>query len=134
MGQQAVPRAVGGPVPERCYDLGGNLTSQGTDPGCPRGTTYTYNDAQEVTGKSGSTGTWSYDQIGNETAADSTSDYTRTAETWTDHSQMSSITINGKAYAGQYGSTDQASASSSATPSSTTAPSACPRRRPPEPT
>ncbi|MEW2319497.1 RHS repeat-associated core domain-containing protein [Streptomyces bauhiniae] len=90
-----------------CYDLAGNLTSQGTDPGCPRGTTYTYNDAQEVTGKSGSTGTWSYDQVGNETAADSTSDYTRTAETWTDHSQMSSITVNSKTYAGLYGSTDQ---------------------------
>lgn len=90
-----------------CYDLAGNLTSQGTDPGCPRGTTYTYNDAQQVTGKSGSTGTWSYDKIGNETAADSTPDYTRTAETWTDYSQLSSITVNNKTYAGQYGSTDQ---------------------------
>ncbi|WP_374684230.1 DUF6531 domain-containing protein, partial [Streptomyces sp. ODS05-4] len=30
-----------------CYDQAGNLTSQGTDPGCPRGTTYTYNDAQQ---------------------------------------------------------------------------------------
>ncbi|MEV6808572.1 RHS repeat protein [Streptomyces sp. NPDC051129] len=35
-----------------CYDLAGNLTSQGTDPGCPRGTTYTYNDAQQLTSKS----------------------------------------------------------------------------------
>ncbi len=25
-----------------CYDLAGNLTSQGTDQSCPRGTTYTY--------------------------------------------------------------------------------------------
>ncbi|OQQ13671.1 Wall-associated protein [Streptomyces sp. M41(2017)] len=90
-----------------CYDLAGNLTSQGTDPGCPRGTTYTINDAQQMTGKSTSTGTWSYDQIGNETAADSTPDYTRTGETWTDHSQMSAITVNGKTYAGKYGSTDQ---------------------------
>ncbi|MGW3852713.1 RHS repeat-associated core domain-containing protein, partial [Streptomyces fagopyri] len=90
-----------------CYDLAGNLTSQGTDPGCPRGTTYTINDAQQMTGKSTSTGTWSYDKVGNETAADSTPDYTRTAETWTDHSQMSSITVNGTSYAGQYGSTDQ---------------------------
>ncbi|MEU3529859.1 hypothetical protein AB0E62_39515, partial [Streptomyces sp. NPDC038707] len=32
------------------------------------------------------------------------SDYLRTGETWTDHSQMSSITVNGKTYAGQYGS------------------------------
>ncbi|MFE9834528.1 RHS repeat-associated core domain-containing protein [Streptomyces sp. NPDC005551] len=90
-----------------CYDLAGNLTSQGADPGCPRGTTYTYNDAQQLTGKSGTTGTWSYDKIGNETAAASTDDYIRTGEKWTDHSQMTSITVGGKTYAGQYGSTDQ---------------------------
>ncbi|MFH9663582.1 RHS repeat-associated core domain-containing protein [Streptomyces sp. NPDC017248] len=90
-----------------CYDLAGNLTSQGTDPGCPRGTTYTYNDAQQLTSKSGTAGPWSYDAIGNETAGSSTDDYLRTGETWTDHSQMSSITVNNKTYAGQYGSTDQ---------------------------
>ncbi len=90
-----------------CYDLAGNLTSQGTEQGCPRGTTYTYNDAQELTGKSSTTGTWSYDAIGNETAAASTDDYIRTGEKWSDHSQMTSITVNGKTYAGQYGSTDQ---------------------------
>ncbi|WP_406011206.1 DUF6531 domain-containing protein [Streptomyces sp. NBC_00637] len=90
-----------------CYDLAGNLTSQGTDPGCPRGTTYTYNDAQQLTNKSSTTGTWSYDAIGNETAAASTDDYIRTGEKWSDHSQMTSITVNSKAYAGQYGSTDQ---------------------------
>jgi RHS repeat-associated protein len=90
-----------------CYDLAGNLTSQGTDQGCPRGTTYTYNDAQQLTGKSSTTGTWSYDAIGNETAAASTEDYLRTGETWTDHSQLGSITVNGTTYAGQYGSTDQ---------------------------
>ncbi|MER6469747.1 RHS repeat-associated core domain-containing protein [Streptomyces collinus] len=90
-----------------CYDLAGNLTSQGADQGCPRGTTYTYNDAQELTAKSSTSGSWSYDAIGNETAGSSTDDYTRTGETWTDHSQMSSITVNNKTYAGQYGSTDQ---------------------------
>ncbi|MFE3633491.1 RHS repeat-associated core domain-containing protein [Streptomyces sp. NPDC059168] len=90
-----------------CYDLAGNLTSQGTDQGCPRGTTYTYNDAQELTAKSSTSGIWSYDAIGNETAGASTDDYTRTGEKWTDHSQMSSITVDGKTYAGQYGSTDQ---------------------------
>lgn len=90
-----------------CYDLAGNLTSQGTDQGCPRGTTYTYNDAQELTAKSSTSGSWSYDAIGNETAGASTDDYTRTGETWTDYSQMSSITANGKTYGGQYGSTDQ---------------------------
>jgi RHS repeat-associated protein len=90
-----------------CYDLAGNLTSQGTEQGCPRGTTYTYNDAQQLTAKSSTTGAWSYDAIGNETAGASTDDYARTGEQWTDHSQMSSITVAGKVYAGQYGSTDQ---------------------------
>ncbi|MET7595742.1 RHS repeat-associated core domain-containing protein [Streptomyces sp. NPDC005481] len=90
-----------------CYDLAGNLTSQGADPGCPRGTTYTYNDAQQLTNKSSTTGTWSYDAIGNETAAASTDDYIRTGEKWSDYSQMTSITVNSKTYAGQYGSTDQ---------------------------
>jgi hypothetical protein len=37
-----------------CYDLAGNLTSQGTEKGCPRGTTYTINDAQQITAKKGS--------------------------------------------------------------------------------
>ncbi|MFJ9041891.1 hypothetical protein ACIRF8_35725 [Streptomyces sp. NPDC102406] len=29
-----------------CYDLAGNLTSQGIANGCPGGSTYTINDAQ----------------------------------------------------------------------------------------
>ncbi len=48
-----------------CYDLAGNLTSQGVDKGCPRGTTYTVNDAQQITAKNGSATNWSYDKIGN---------------------------------------------------------------------
>lgn len=90
-----------------CYDLAGNLTSQGVDKGCPRGTTYTINDAQQITAKDSSSTNWSYDQIGNETAAASTSESTRTGVKWSDHSQMTSITTGGKTYAGQYGSTDQ---------------------------
>ncbi|MET9395500.1 RHS repeat-associated core domain-containing protein [Streptomyces sp. NPDC006624] len=90
-----------------CYDLAGNLTSQGTDQGCPRGTTYTYNDAQQLTAKSTTSGPWSYDAVGNETAGASTDDYARTGESYTDHSQLKSITVSGKTYAGQYGSTDQ---------------------------
>ncbi|WP_127469440.1 RHS repeat-associated core domain-containing protein [Streptomyces sp. B27] len=90
-----------------CYDLAGNLTSQGVDKGCPRGTTYTINDAQQITAKNGSTTNWSYDQIGNETAAAPTPESTRTGVTWSDYSQMTSITTGGKTYAGQYGSTDQ---------------------------
>ncbi|MFE3676058.1 RHS repeat-associated core domain-containing protein [Streptomyces griseus] len=90
-----------------CYDLAGNLTSQGVDKGCPRGTTYTVNDAQQITAKDGSATNWSYDQIGNETAGASTPEGTRTEVKWTDYSQMTSITTGGKTYAGQYGSTDQ---------------------------
>ncbi|WP_455569845.1 RHS repeat-associated core domain-containing protein [Streptomyces roseus] len=90
-----------------CYDLAGNLTSQGVDPGCPRGTTYTINDAQQITAKDGSAANWSYDKIGNETAGASTPEGTRTAEKWTDHSQLTSLTVGGKVYDGQYGSTDQ---------------------------
>nr|WP_307531542.1 RHS repeat-associated core domain-containing protein [Streptomyces umbrinus] len=89
-----------------CYDLAGNLTSQGIDPGCPRGTTYTYNDAQQLTSKNGSTANWSYDKAGNETAGASTPEETRTAEKWSDFSQLTSLTVGGKTYAGEYGSTD----------------------------
>ncbi|MGW3331091.1 RHS repeat-associated core domain-containing protein [Streptomyces rubiginosohelvolus] len=90
-----------------CYDLAGNLTSQGVDKGCPRGTTYTVNDAQQITAKNGSATNWAYDKIGNETAAASTPESTRTGMKWSDYSQMTSITTGGKTYAGQYGSTDQ---------------------------
>ncbi|SBU99121.1 RHS repeat-associated core domain-containing protein [Streptomyces sp. MnatMP-M77] len=90
-----------------CYDLAGNLTSQGVDKGCPRGTTYTGNDAQQITAKDGSTTNWFYDRSGNETAGASTPEGTRTGVTWSDYSQMTSITTGGKTYAGQYGSTDQ---------------------------
>ncbi|MFG2677347.1 RHS repeat-associated core domain-containing protein [Streptomyces sp. NPDC048445] len=90
-----------------CYDLAGNLTSQDVAPGCPGGTTYTVNDAQQTTSKNGSTTNWSYDKIGNETAGASTPEGTRTGETWSDYSQLTSVTVAGKTYAGQYGSTDQ---------------------------
>ncbi|MBX9427437.1 RHS repeat-associated core domain-containing protein [Streptomyces lateritius] len=90
-----------------CYDLAGNLTSQGVDPGCPRGTTYTINDAQQITAKNGVATNWSYDKVGNETAGASTPEGTRTGATWSDYSQMTSVTVGGKIYAGQYGSTDQ---------------------------
>ncbi|MCT9089720.1 DUF6531 domain-containing protein [Streptomyces sp. ASQP_92] len=90
-----------------CYDLAGNLTSQGTDPGCPRGTTYTVNGAQQITGKNGSTTNWSYDKAGNETAGASTPEGTRTAEKWSDYSQLKSLAVGGTTYDGQYASTDQ---------------------------
>ncbi|GAB2896803.1 RHS repeat-associated core domain-containing protein [Streptomyces deserti] len=80
-----------------CWDKAGNLTSQdGSKNACPGGTTYTYDDASELTGKNGSTTGWSYDKLGNETAGASTT--ARTNETWTDYSQLSTITAGGKSY------------------------------------
>ncbi len=90
-----------------CYDLAGNLTSQGTAEGCPRGTTYTINDAQQITAKNDSTTNWSYDAEDNETAGASTPEGTRTGEKWSGHSQLTSLTLDSKKYDGQYGSTDQ---------------------------
>ncbi|AXI86426.1 Wall-associated protein [Streptomyces sp. ETH9427] len=80
-----------------CFDKAGNLTSQdGSKNTCPGSTTYTYNDASELTGKNGSTTGWSYDKLGNEAAGASTT--ARTNETWTDYSQLSTITAGGKSY------------------------------------
>ncbi|MEW1903660.1 hypothetical protein [Streptomyces sp. NPDC086147] len=45
--------------------------------------------------------------MGNETAGASTPEEARTAVKWSDHSQMTSLTVGGRTYAGQYGSTDQ---------------------------
>ncbi|MGW6529114.1 RHS repeat-associated core domain-containing protein [Streptomyces venezuelae] len=90
-----------------CYDLAGNLTSQGTAEGCPRGTTYTINDAQQITAKNGTSTNWSYDAEGHETAGASTPEGTRTGEQWSDHSQLTSLTVGGATYEGRYGSTDQ---------------------------
>ncbi|MEW2390121.1 RHS repeat-associated core domain-containing protein [Streptomyces venezuelae] len=90
-----------------CYDLAGNLTSQGTAEGCPRGTTYTINDAQQITAKNGSTTNWSHDAEGHETAGASTPEGTRTGEKWSDHSQLTSLTVGGTTFDGRYGSTDQ---------------------------
>ncbi|MGA5604501.1 hypothetical protein ACPCUF_26290 [Streptomyces griseoincarnatus] len=72
----------------------GNLTSQdGSKNTCPGGTTYTYNDASELTGKNGSTTGWAYDKLGNEIAG--ASGTARTGE-GTDYSQLSGITTGGK--------------------------------------
>ena len=49
---------------------GGQLASRdGNKTACPGGTTYTYNDASELTAKNGTNTGWSYDKLGNETAA-----------------------------------------------------------------
>ncbi|SCE22005.1 YD repeat-containing protein [Streptomyces sp. ScaeMP-e83] len=87
-----------------CYDLAGNLTSQGVDKGCPRGTTYTVNDAQQITAKDGSTANWSYDQIGNETAAATTPETTRTGIKWTDRSPNASSSVTRSSTTGRWAS------------------------------
>ncbi|MGW1608955.1 RHS repeat-associated core domain-containing protein [Streptomyces sp. NPDC002285] len=89
-----------------CYDKAGNLTSQGTAAGCPGGSTYDYNAANQITGKNGSSTNWSYDQDGNETAAAPTAETTRTGGQWSDFSQQTSITQGGTTYKGRYASTD----------------------------
>ncbi|MGW1958556.1 DUF6531 domain-containing protein [Streptomyces sp. NPDC001920] len=82
-----------------CWDQAGNLTSQdSTASTCPGATTWTYNDALQLTAQNGSTTGWSYDKLGNETAGGRTPMTARTNETWTDYSQPSGLTVNGSAY------------------------------------
>lgn len=113
-----------------CYDLVGNLTSQGTSAGCPRGTAYTINDAQQMTGKSTSTGTWSHGKTGNETAADSNPDSTHTAETWSDHAQRPRSPSMPRPVPVSTPQPTRANASASATRISTTGPPAWPASPP----
>ncbi|MFE9708346.1 RHS repeat-associated core domain-containing protein [Streptomyces sp. NPDC005930] len=88
-------------------DKAGNLTGQdGSKNACPGGTTYTYNDAGELTGKNGSTAGWSYDKLGNETGA--TSGTVRTNESWIDYSQLAGITTGRKTYDLVHAGTDNA--------------------------
>ncbi|MEG8274870.1 RHS repeat-associated core domain-containing protein [Streptomyces sp. AHA2] len=89
-----------------CHDPAGNLTSQGTRPGCPGTTAYTYDDASQLIARNGITTGWSYDKAGNETAGAATPDTARTAEQYTDHSQLKSLTVQGTTYGAQYASTD----------------------------
>ncbi|WP_280900676.1 MULTISPECIES: RHS repeat-associated core domain-containing protein [unclassified Streptomyces] len=89
-----------------CHDPAGNLLSQGSIPGCPGSTVYTYNDASQLIARNGITTNWSYDKAGNETAGASTTEATRTAEQYTDFSQLKSVTVGGTAYSAQYASTD----------------------------
>ncbi|MFF8873332.1 hypothetical protein [Streptomyces massasporeus] len=86
-------------------------------------------DAQQLTAKSTTGGSWSYDAIGNETAGASTDDYARTAEKWIDHSPMWSITLAGMTYAGRHGSADQSERVKLGDTFSTMARSACRQRQ-----
>ncbi|MEU7151182.1 RHS repeat-associated core domain-containing protein [Streptomyces sp. NPDC045456] len=85
-----------------CYDQAGNLTSLGAAHKCPASTTFTINDASQITARSAHPKPWTYDDAGNETNAEAT----RTDERWTDFSQLASITTGGTAYGAAYASTD----------------------------
>ncbi|MET9800116.1 RHS repeat-associated core domain-containing protein [Streptomyces sp. NPDC006368] len=90
-----------------CFDAAGNLTSQGTAPGCPgRTAAYTYNDASQLIARNGVTSGWSYDGAGNETAAAPVPDAARSGEQYTDHNQLKSLATGGTTYSAQYASTD----------------------------
>ncbi|MFE2267494.1 RHS repeat-associated core domain-containing protein [Streptomyces griseosporeus] len=90
-----------------CFDKAGNRTStDATKTTCPGATTCTYNDANQLTAKNGTTTGWSYDNLGNETAGASAT--ARTGETWTDYSQLSAITAGGTTYDLVHAGTDNA--------------------------
>ncbi|MCS0606465.1 DUF6531 domain-containing protein [Streptomyces sp. LP11] len=90
-----------------CWDPAGNLASQADTPGCPASTTtYTYNDASQLTARNGVTTGWSYDKAGNETAGAPTPQSTRTDEQYTPYGQLKSTTTGGTSYPAQYASTD----------------------------
>ncbi|MFD5110112.1 RHS repeat-associated core domain-containing protein [Streptomyces cinereoruber] len=67
---------------------------------------YGYNDASQLTSKSGVTTGWSYDKAGNETAAAPADGTARTGETWSDHGQLKSITTAGTTRALTHAGTD----------------------------
>ncbi|MFF2189911.1 RHS repeat-associated core domain-containing protein [Streptomyces sp. NPDC058155] len=82
-----------------CFDKAGNVTHLNSGPvtTCPTTDTYSYNDASQLTARDGSTTGWSYDPAGNERAADPASGTARSAQTWSDHSQLTNITTTGSA-------------------------------------
>jgi RHS repeat-associated protein len=82
-----------------CWDQAGNLTSQdSTAATCPGSALFTYNDALQLTGQTGSAMPWSYDNVGNETVGGRTAATARSNETWTDYSQLAGITVGGTSY------------------------------------
>ncbi|MEU7696682.1 RHS repeat-associated core domain-containing protein [Streptomyces sp. NPDC039028] len=86
------------------YDKAGNLLTSST----VGSTTYGYNDASQLTTKDGVTTGWSYDKAGNETSAAPSGGTARTGETWTDHSQLKSLTTAGTTRALTHAGTDNA--------------------------
>jgi hypothetical protein len=84
-------------VARYCGEKTANLIGQDvSENACPGGTTYTYDDAGELTGQNGSTTGWSHDNLCNETTGASAG--VRTNESWTDHSRLAGITTGGRTY------------------------------------
>ncbi|WP_305000340.1 RHS repeat-associated core domain-containing protein [Kitasatospora sp. SolWspMP-SS2h] len=93
-----------------CYDNAGNLTTTNTTATsastCTGQTaTYGYNAASELTTANGSTAGWSYDGAGNETGAASPAG-ARSAETWSEFTQLAGITTGGTHLDAAYAGTD----------------------------
>ncbi|MFJ8298267.1 RHS repeat-associated core domain-containing protein [Streptomyces sp. NPDC094447] len=84
------------------YDKAGNLLTSSTI----GSTTYGYNDGSQLTTKDGVATGWSYDKAGNETSAAPSGGTARTGETWTDHSQLKSLTTAGTTRALTHAGTD----------------------------
>ncbi|WP_344358281.1 RHS repeat-associated core domain-containing protein [Streptomyces gobitricini] len=90
-----------------CWDKAGNLTHYDSSAStCPTTPTFGYNDASQLISKGGSTDGWAYDKSGNETAATPGTGYARSSETWTDHSQLKTITTSGTARDAVHAGTD----------------------------
>ncbi|MEU9983785.1 RHS repeat-associated core domain-containing protein [Streptomyces sp. NPDC050856] len=90
-----------------CWDKAGNLTHYDSSAtSCPTTATFGYNDASQLISKGGSTDGWAYDKSGNETAATPGTGYARSSETWSDHSQLKTITTSGTARDAVHAGTD----------------------------
>ncbi|MGA4798987.1 RHS repeat-associated core domain-containing protein [Streptomyces lavendulocolor] len=90
-----------------CWDKAGNLTHHDSSAiSCPATPTFGYNDASQLISRSGSTDGWAYDKSGNELAATPGTGYARSSETWSDHSQLKTITTSGTARDAVHAGTD----------------------------
>ncbi|MFF8830863.1 RHS repeat-associated core domain-containing protein [Streptomyces sp. NPDC015131] len=90
-----------------CHDKAGNLTHYDSSAAtCPTTPTFGYNDASQLISKGGSTDGWAYDKSGNELAATPGTGFARSSETWSDHSQLTTITTSGTARDAVHAGTD----------------------------
>ncbi|MER7577752.1 hypothetical protein [Streptomyces sp. NPDC126514] len=113
------------------FDKAGNLTSHdSTETTCPGGSVFTCSDASQLAAQIGLVTCCSCDKVSNETASGRVADTARRNETWTEYSQLSSITTGGTAYDLVNAESTTTSTPSWARPGSTTPRSARPPPRP----